>query len=140
MFGGAKSRSKLRLEIISEEGRARPRFLAQPMHYQRPVNAMNTNAGYKKEKKAGSGGFTLLQLVVAIAVVTILVSVALPNLARARQNAEDTRTEKELQSIYTAIVMFETANGRRPASWFEMRNYIPIQNIEGKYELNTQLG
>jgi len=109
------------------------------MPYYRPVNAMNANATLSL--KAGERrGFTLIQLTVAIAVVTILVSIALPNLARARQNAEDTRTEKELQSIYTAIVMFETANGRRPVTWGEMRNYIPIQNIESKYELNTQLG
>lgn len=100
---------------------------------------MNANATLSL-RAGGSRGFTLIQLMVAIAVVTILVSIALPNLARARQNAEDTRTEKELQSIYAAIIMFETANGRRPVSWFEMRNYISIPNAESKYELNTRLG
>ena len=81
-------------------------------------------------------GFTLLELMIVIAIFGILGSIALPNLARARQSAEDARTEKELQSIYTAIVMFETANGRSPTSWAEMQGYIMIPNAESKYVLN----
>ena len=99
------------------------------------VNAMNTNA--IKNRMRDARGFTILEIMIIAAILTILASIALPNLARARQNAEDARMEKELQSIYTAIVMFETANGRRPNSWDEMRNYIWIPGVESKYELNT---
>ena len=104
----------------------------------KPVNAMKANAIKKmKNTMKDTRGFTILEIMIIAVILTILASIALPNLARARQNAEDARTEKELQSIYTAIVMFETANGRRPNSWNEMRNYIWIPGVESKYELNT---
>lgn len=96
---------------------------------------MDKNVHFKNAGRAK--GFTLLELVILIAVITILVSIALPNLARARQNAEDARTEKELQGIYTAIVMFEGFNGRKPVSWAELDPYIRIPNAAAKYELNV---
>ena len=68
------------------------------------------------------------------AIMMFLALIAIPNLARARQNAEDAKTQKELQSIYTAIVVFHTQNGYEPSSWAELRPYITID--ETKYELN----
>lgn len=82
-------------------------------------------------------GFTLVELMIVIAIFGILGSMAIPNLARARQTADDAKIQKELNSIYTAIVMFEGLNGRKPSALSELvPNYIPISNIESKYELN----
>ena len=69
-----------------------------------------------------------------VAILALLAMIAIPSLARARQNAEDAKTQKELQSIYTAIVMFQTQNNRYPTSLVELRPYITID--ETKYELN----
>lgn len=104
---------------------------------------MNTRMNENKTKerngseKRSSRGFTLLEIVILVAILSILASIAVPNLARARQNAEDARTEKELQGIYTAIVMFEAFNGRKPISWAELDPYIRIPNAATKYELNV---
>jgi len=82
-------------------------------------------------------GFTILQTLIVVIVIGILVSVALPNALRARQTADDAKTEKELKNIYTAIVMFECLNSRKPQSLGELvPDYINIPNIEAKYELN----
>lgn len=98
----------------------------------------NRNAEeYIRDKKMGSRGFTVLELMILVAIITILASIGVPNLARAKQNAEDTRTQKELQSIYTAIVMFEGFNGRRPISWAELDPYIRIPSAASKYVLNA---
>ncbi|MBI4357697.1 MAG: hypothetical protein HY584_00200 [Candidatus Omnitrophica bacterium] len=82
-------------------------------------------------------GFTVLDLVITVAILALLLSVSLPNFLRMRQNAEDQKAEKELQNIYTAIVIFEAMNGRKPTSWAEMKDYIDIPNAEDFYELNA---
>ena len=80
------------------------------------------------------GGFTVVELMAVVAVIALLAMIGIPSIARARQNAEDAKTQKELHSIYTAIVMFETENGRQPTSLSELRPYITVD--ETKYELN----
>ena len=80
--------------------------------------------------------FTLVELMVVVAVISLLAAIAIPNAARARQTAEDAKTQKELQSIYTAVVMFQVNNGfRLPTSWEELRPFITVD--ESKYELST---
>ena len=82
-------------------------------------------------------GFTILQMLIVIVIIGILVSVALPNALRARQTADDAKTERELKNIYTAIVMFECLHSRKPRFLGELvPAYINIPNIEDKYELN----
>lgn len=82
-------------------------------------------------------GFSLVETMIVVAIISILLTVAIPNVARARQNAEDTRTTAELNSIYTAIVTFQASNNfRLPTSWDELKGYISISNVEQKYELN----
>ena len=69
-----------------------------------------------------------------VALLALLAMIAIPSVARARQNAEDAKTQKELQSIYTAAVTFQVQNNRYPTSWTELRPYITVD--ESKYELN----
>ena len=119
-------------------GKALLKLLAYPMHYILPAKeAMETMKLTRAEK--GKKGFTLIELVIVVATLAIIMSVALPNLARARQNADDTRVQKELQNLYTAIVMFETANGRKPVSFDELQTYISIPNVDARYELNVNV-
>ncbi len=79
-------------------------------------------------------GFTLIEIMFVVAIITLLAMIAIPSAARARQNAEDAKTQKELQSIYIAIVMFENQNNREPTSWAELRPYITVD--ETRYEVN----
>lgn len=81
--------------------------------------------------------FTLVELMVVVAVISLLAAIALPNSLRARQNADDAKTQKELQSIYTAIVMYENDHKQKPTTWADLQPYITIANAEDKYELNA---
>ena len=77
----------------------------------------------------------MVELMIVMAVVVLLAAIAAPNVSRARQTAEDAKTEKELQSIYTAIVMYQVNNGFQfPMSWADLVGYITVD--ESKYEIN----
>ena len=78
--------------------------------------------------------FTLIELMLVVALISLLAMIAIPSAARARQNAEDAKTQKELQSIYTAIVMFQVQYNYTPTTWAELRPYITVD--ETKYDLN----
>ena len=83
-------------------------------------------------------GFTLVEVMTVLGIVALLSVLAIPNLARARHDAENAKTAKELQSIYAAIVTFQVNNNfRLPISWNELSDYISISNVEQKYELNA---
>lgn len=96
------------------------------------MKTMRTTVG-----RIGSNGMTLVEVAIAVALIVLILSISIPNIARAIQNADDQKTEKELQNIYTAIVIFQTATGRRPASWAELQPYIWIPDAQNKYQLNA---
>ena len=93
---------------------------------------INRQTGWKP--RAPTRGFTLVEVMLVTAIIALLAAIALPSIARARQTAEDAKAQKELQSIYTAVVMFQAMNNRYPTSWVELRPYITVD--ESKYELN----
>ena len=82
----------------------------------------------------GTQAFTLVEVMLVVALIALLALMALPNVARARQTAQDAAMQKELQSVYAAITMFQAQNGRAPTSLIELRPYITID--ETKYEFN----
>lgn len=85
-------------------------------------------------------GFTLLDMMIAVAIIILLLSIFLPGISRMRQNAKATRMKAELTSIYKAITMYQGYTGRFPTDWNELNDYITIPNVEDKYELNTNYG
>lgn len=56
-------------------------------------------------------GFTLVELVVVIAVLGLLSSIAVPRFTSSRQNAERAAVEANLRTIESAITMYEAQEG-----------------------------
>ena len=79
-------------------------------------------------------GFTLVEVMLVVVIIACLAAIAFPNIARARQNADDAKTQADLHSIYAAMVTFHAVNNHYPVSWDELRPYITVD--ESKYELN----
>lgn len=55
-------------------------------------------------------GFTLLELLVVVAIIAILATLILANLNRARQQANDAKVQSEVKAISDAIELYKTSN------------------------------
>jgi len=56
-------------------------------------------------------GFTLIELLVVIAIIGLLSSIVLASLNTARDRARDARRKSDVNTILTALALYQTANG-----------------------------
>ncbi len=63
-----------------------------------------------------STGFTLMELMVVIAIIVLLAGIMTPNVARRLERAKMTRAEADIAAIENAIAMYENDTGRYPES------------------------
>lgn len=61
-------------------------------------------------------GFTLIEMMIVVAIIAILVSIIVPNFIRARAQAQTAACESNLKEIATALELYETDNDRYPNS------------------------
>jgi general secretion pathway protein G len=66
--------------------------------------------------KKNQNGFTLLELMIVIAIVSILSLIAIPKFNDAIAQANTARIQSDLQTIDTAIVMYQAQNGKYPSN------------------------
>jgi len=66
--------------------------------------------------------FTLIELLIVIAIILILIAIALPNFLEAQVRAKVTNANAELRTLETAMASYFTDRGRHMADGFEMFN------------------
>lgn len=67
-------------------------------------------------KQALSKGFTLIEILVVIAVIGVLTALILPNLVGARERARDASLKKTMREFQTAMRLYYNDNQVYPAS------------------------
>lgn len=55
-------------------------------------------------------GFTLVEIMIVVAIIALLAAIAIPNLLRARVNANESAAQATLRTISTACESFAAAN------------------------------
>jgi prepilin-type N-terminal cleavage/methylation domain-containing protein len=56
-------------------------------------------------------GFTLVEIMIVVAIIALLAAIAIPGLLRARVNANETGAQATLRTISTACESYAAANG-----------------------------
>ncbi len=67
--------------------------------------------------------FTLIELLIVVAIIGILAAIAIPNFQNARIRAKISRVTADLRNIQTAIQMYTTDHGREMIDTVEMTNH-----------------
>ena len=73
------------------------------------------------------GGFTLVEIMIVVAIIALLAAIAVPNFLRARKRSQATRVLEELRMIDSAIDQYAIENNRVGGSdvtWDAVRGYL----------------
>lgn len=96
-------------------------------------------------KNNGRKGFTLIELMIVIAIIIILAAVAIPNYLRMTDRAKKAALESDLKSLATALETFHTDWGQYPADgWENMKLELTGTggsiNVDNEYNLLGEEG
>ncbi len=65
-------------------------------------------------------GFTLIELIIVVAIIGILATIAVPAMRTAPQRAKEAALKEDLFTIRSCIDQFHGDRGRYPSSWDEL--------------------
>ena len=82
-----------------------------------------------EQLKLSEDGFTLIEMMIVVAIIAILTAIALPKFNESLAMANTSRVQADLQSLDTAIAMYKVQNNRAPQDISDLDEYIDVENI-----------
>jgi prepilin-type N-terminal cleavage/methylation domain-containing protein len=73
------------------------------------------------------GGFTLVEIMIVVAIIALLAAIAVPNFLRARKRSQATRILEDLRIIDSAVDQYAIENnksGGQTANWTDIQAYL----------------
>ena len=95
------------------------------------ATTINATAGRSKSSQSNGNGFSLVELVVAVAIISILGAVALPQYFSQIQKSRQSEAATTLSQIQTTIAAFVEEMGLQPNSWSDLNKITPLMTPEG---------
>jgi prepilin-type N-terminal cleavage/methylation domain-containing protein len=89
--------------------------------------------------RSSSKGFTLVEILVVVAIIALLAAIAIPNLLRAKISANESNAKATLKTISTALETFSLANGTYPPNVTSLLGQSPPY-LTKDYFTSTQAG
>ena len=93
-----------------------------------------------RKRLQGSAGFTLVELIVVIAVLGILAGIAIPRLTGVRDEADIAAVKSDLRNIQSGLEMYIADTGNTTVSDSAvLSEYVSLNNL-GDYAFNSPTG
>ena len=73
------------------------------------------------------GGFTLVEIMIVVAIIALLAAIAVPNFLRSRRRAQATQVLQDLRLVDAAVDQYAIENnksGTASVSWTDVRAYL----------------
>jgi prepilin-type N-terminal cleavage/methylation domain-containing protein len=90
------------------------------------------------------GGFTLVEIMIVVAIIALLASIAIPNFLRSRKRSQATQVLEDLRLIDAAIDQYAIEFAKKKddtAAWADIKMYLKtgtrLYNTTGKDILNN---
>jgi len=90
----------------------------------------------RKAAHRDEAGFSLVELVIVVAVIAILAAIMLPNFLAQRQRAADSAAMETISTVRKGLAMFAADNGRYPtgSTWADVRTAVtPYVRLPGTH-------
>jgi len=78
------------------------------------------------------GGFTLVEIMIVVAIIALLAAIAVPNFLRARKRSQATRILEDLRIIDSAIDQYAIENNKSSGdtvAWTDIQKYLKTGSV-----------
>jgi type IV pilus assembly protein PilA len=88
----------------------------------------------------GSRGFSLLELLVVVAILGILIAAALPRFAEFRAAAYDSRSQQDLRNLAAAEELYRATSPEYAGDTADLKGFAPSEGVEIALESANETG